>query len=73
MTMKYIGRIAGIEPASSPWQREILPFDYILIFIVLYMRFYLYKDGPYIYSIRDNSKDINRKGGCISNFDGLLR
>jgi len=37
------------------------------------MRFYLYKDGPYIYSIRDNSKDINRKGGCISNFDGLLR
>ena len=24
-------RIAGIEPASSPWQREILPFDYIRI------------------------------------------
>lgn len=22
-------RIAGIEPASSPWQREILPFDHI--------------------------------------------
>lgn len=27
----YSGRIAGIEPASSPWQREILPFDYIRI------------------------------------------
>lgn len=24
-------RIAGIEPASSPWQGEILPFDYIRI------------------------------------------
>lgn len=46
MTIKYIGRIAGIEPASSPWQREILPFDYIRVFIVLDMRFYLYRDGP---------------------------
>lgn len=44
--IQYIGRIAGIEPASSPWQREILPFDYIRIFIVLDMRFYLYRDGP---------------------------
>ncbi len=30
----YSGRIAGIEPASSPWQREILPFDYTRIFFV---------------------------------------
>lgn len=30
----YPGRIAGIEPASSPWQREILPFDYIRTFFV---------------------------------------
>ena len=58
MTIKYIGRIAGIEPASSPWQREILPFDYIRIFIVLDMRFYLYRDWPSIYSIRDNSKEM---------------
>lgn len=28
-------RIAGIEPASSPWQREILPFDHIRIFSLL--------------------------------------
>lgn len=28
----YFGRIAGIEPASSPWQREILPFDHIRTF-----------------------------------------
>lgn len=38
-TIKYIekgeGRIAGIEPASSLWQREILPFDYIRIFLIL--------------------------------------
>ena len=27
-----LGRIAGIEPASSPWQREIFPFDHIRIF-----------------------------------------
>lgn len=27
------GRIAGIEPASSPWQGEILPFNYIRIFL----------------------------------------
>ena len=31
----YLGRIAGIEPASSPWQREILPFDHIRIFSFL--------------------------------------
>lgn len=30
----YRGRIAGIEPASSPWQREILPFDHIRILFV---------------------------------------
>ena len=28
------GRIAGIEPASSPWQREILPFDHIRNFFI---------------------------------------
>lgn len=32
----YPGRIAGIEPASSPWQREILPFDHIRIIYNLY-------------------------------------
>lgn len=32
----YPGRIAGIEPASSPWQREILPFDYIRIIYNLF-------------------------------------
>jgi hypothetical protein len=33
-TFLHDRRIAGIEPASSPWQREILPFDYIRIFFV---------------------------------------
>lgn len=33
-TLLHHGRIAGIEPASSPWQREILPFDHIRIFFV---------------------------------------
>lgn len=28
------GRIAGIEPASSPWQREILPFNHIRNFFL---------------------------------------
>lgn len=34
----YLGRIAGIEPASSPWQREILPFDHIrnILIIIIY-------------------------------------
>lgn len=30
-------RIAGIEPASSPWQREILPFNYIRIRVFLFL------------------------------------
>jgi hypothetical protein len=30
----YPGRIAGIEPASFPWQREILPFNYICLFLI---------------------------------------
>ena len=34
-TLLQHGRIAGIEPASSPWQREILPFDHIRIFSFL--------------------------------------
>lgn len=36
------GRIAGIEPASSPWQREILPFDHIRIFCVPDMHAYVH-------------------------------
>lgn len=35
-----LGRIAGIEPASSPWQREILPFDHIRIFLFLIHNMY---------------------------------
>jgi hypothetical protein len=30
----YPGWIAGIEPASYPWQREILPFNYIRLFLI---------------------------------------
>lgn len=45
-------RIAGIEPASSPWQGEILPFNYIriFVFIVLYtLKFYLCRTVSDIY------------------------
>ena len=29
ITLLYSGRIAGIEPASSPWKVEVLPLNYI--------------------------------------------
>lgn len=46
-----LGRIAGIEPASSPWQREILPFDHIRIFVLdtQYVHTYMrYMPGTYL-------------------------
>jgi hypothetical protein len=37
------GRVAGIEPASSPWQREILPLNHTRIFFVLDIHLYIYR------------------------------
>lgn len=34
ITLLHHRRIAGIEPASSPWQGEILPFDHIRVIFV---------------------------------------
>lgn len=42
----HLRRIAGIEPASSPWQREILPFDHIRIF-----SFFIHNMSTHIYHI----------------------
>ena len=43
-------RIAGIEPASSPWQREILPFDYIRMFSFLRRNMSTYTYRVYVSS-----------------------
>lgn len=47
-TLLHRGRIAGIEPASSPWQREILPFDHIRIFCVPDTHAYVHTYMTYI-------------------------
>lgn len=57
MGFKY-GRTAGIEPASSPWQREILPFDYIRIpdthiHVHTYMTYLIYHICVWILFVQD--------------------
>lgn len=46
----HLGRIAGIEPASSPWQREILPLDHIRIFFFVLDTQYVHTYMIYIYA-----------------------
>lgn len=65
-------RIAGIEPASSPWQREILPFNHIRKFdfvkLVIVEAFQLNPPGPFLafYSFDKPFWELERGGDVLN-------